>query len=461
MHLHSGALSRIMRLTRAALSGAAVCVVLFATSLALLGQNTGGQGSTGGGGGNTGGSGGSTGGGTGSGGTGGGGNRPGGSPDGGRFPSPGDTNRPGQNTPQPGQPGYNDPFGRGQDPFGNRPIYISGKVMLAEGGPAPIETVIERICNGQPIPEGYVSPKGDFSIQLGRNNQVFADASTANWGGGAFGSGSRTPGGMGSQITERDLMGCEIRASLAGYRSNVVQLSGRRALDNPDIGTLILTRLANVEGFTISMTTMSAPKDARKAYEKGSKELGKKKYDKAFPQLEKAVELYPEYAVAWYARGQALEGLKKNEEAAASYQKAIDADRKYLPPYLRLATIAANENQWQRAEEYSATAIRMNPIDFPYAFYVNALSNLQLENFEKAETSAKEALKMDSGHHMPRLDYFLALIMANQRKYVEAADHMKAFLKLLPAGADTATYQSQLTQIERLALVESPRPPGQ
>lgn len=454
MHLHSGTLSRILRGSGSVLHGAAVCAVLFATSLALLGQNTGGQGSTGGGG-STGGTGGSTSGPPG-GGAGGGTNQPGGPPGGGRFPSPGDTNRPGQNMPQPGQPGYNDPFGRIQEPLGSRPIYISGKVMLAEGGPAPIETVIERICNGQPIPEGYVSPKGDFSIQLGRNNQMFADASTANWGSGPFGGGNQMSGGMGSQVTERDLMGCEIRASLAGYRSTVVQLSGRRALDNPDIGTLILTRMANVEGFTISMTTMNAPKDAKKAYEKGSKELGKKKFDKALPQLEKAVELYPEYAIAWYAKGQALEGLKKKEEASESYQRAIDADHKYLPPYLRLATIAAEQNQWKEAEEFSATAIRMNPIDFPYAFYVNALSNLQLEQFEKAEQSAKEALKMDAGHHMPRLDYFLALIMANQRKYVEAADHMKAFLKLLPAGADTTTYQNQLTQIERLALTESP-----
>lgn len=452
MKLHCGSLSRFSRLIRNACSGVGVCALIFATSLTLSGQNTGGQGSTGGSG-NTGGStGGSTGGGTG-GGTGG---RPGGSTGGnqGGFPSPGGTDQPGNRFPQTTQPGMNDPFGRNQDPFANRPIYLSGKVMLAEGGPAPIETVIERICNGHPIPEGFVGPKGDFSIQLGRNSQVFADASTSSWGTTTFGSGP-TSGPTAPPISERDLIGCEIRATLPGYRSNVVQLSGRRSLDNPDVGTLVLTRMAKVEGFTISMTTVSAPKDAKKAYEKGTNELKKKKFDKALPHFEKAVTLYPEYAVAWFGRGQVYEGLKNNAEATVSYNKAIEADSKYLPPYLRLATIAAAENQWERAEQFSATAIRMNPIDFPYAFYVNALSNLQLENFPKAEESAKEALKMDTGHHMPRLDYFLALIMANQRKYEEAASHMKAFLKLLPEGTDVTTYQDQLTKIERLALAES------
>lgn len=455
MKLHSGSLSRISRLARSAYYGAGVCALLFATSLALSGQNTGGQGAPGGGapGGN---SGANTGGGA-SGGTSG---RPGGNQGGtdGGFPSPGDTNRPGNRFPQPGQPGTNDPFGRNQDPFANRPIYLSGKVMLSDGGPAPIETVIERVCNGQPIPEGFVSPKGDFNIQLGRNSQVFADASTGSWGAGPFGGGGAISGPTAPPIGERDLIGCEIRASLPGYRSNVVQLSGRRSLDNPDVGTLVLTRMAKVEGFTISMTTVNAPKDAKKSYEKGTNELKKKKFDKALPHFEKAVTLYPEYAVAWYGKGQALEGLKNNAEATICYNKAIEADSKYLSPYLRLATIAAAENQWAQAEQFSATAIRMNPIDFPYAFYVNALSNLQLENFPKAEESAKEALKMDPGHHMPRLDYFLALIMANQRKYDEAAGHMKAFLKLLPEGADVTTYQDQLTKIERLALAESTPP---
>lgn len=458
MNLLSGTLSRISRLTRSILSYASVSALVFATCMVLLGQTPGGQGSAGGppaGGGNTGGStGGSTGG------------RPGGSTGGtdGGFPSPGGTDRPGNNFPRPGQtdrpgrPGSDDPFGRNQDPFANRPIYISGKVMLSEGGPAPIETIIERVCNGQPIPEGYVNPKGDFSFQLGRNSQVFADASTGNWSTGPFGGGSPMSGPGAQPVGERDLMGCEIRATLPGYRSNVVQLSGRRSLDNPDVGTLVLTRLAKVEGFTISMTTMNAPKDAKKSYEKATNELRKKKFDKAIPHFDKALSLYPEYAVAWYGKGQALEGLKNPAEATVCYNKAIEADGKYLSPYLRLATIAAADNQWQQAEQYSATAIRMNPIDFPYAFYINALSNLQLENFEKAETSAKEALNMDPGHQMPRLDYFLALIMANQRKYDEAASHMKAFLKLLPDGADVATYQDQLTRIERLALAESSPP---
>lgn len=449
MRQQSGSLVCLSRLTQYVVSCLGAGILLVSMSTAALGQDAGGGA---GGGGSAGGStGGTTGGSTG--GTGGG------------FPSPGGTNRPGGTFPQPGQPtqpGMNDPFGRSQDPFANRPIYLSGKVMLSEGGPAPIETVIERVCNGQPIPEGYVNSKGEFHVQLGRNSQLFSDASTSSWGSDPFNRGANAQTGpMGPVVNERDLVGCEIRATLPGYRSTVVQLAGRRMLDNPDIGTLVLTRLAKVEGFTISMTTMNAPKDAKKLYEKGLNELKKKKFDKAIPHLDKALAMYPEYAVAWFARGQALEGLQKVDDAVEAYNKAIEADSKYLSPYLRLATIAASSNEWEKAEQFSATTIRMNPVDFPFAYYLNALSNLQLQNFSKAEDSAKEALKMDPGHRMPRLDYFLALILANQRKYDEAAQHMKAFIKLLPENADTTQYKTQLSQIEQMALTErnpSPNP---
>src|SRR5205809_80391 len=90
-------------------------------------------------------------------------------------------------------------------------------------------------------------------------------------GSGNIPRNDRTGGGLGGAsrgggFSERDLMGCEIRAALPGFRSDVVNLSGRRAFDNPDVGTIVLHRLANVEGVTISAVSLQAPKDAKKAY---------------------------------------------------------------------------------------------------------------------------------------------------------------------------------------------------
>ena len=94
-----------------------------------------------------------------------------------------------------------------------RPVFISGKVMMEDGTPPPESVLIERLCGGSPKPEGYTDGKGRFSFELGRNNQVFADAS--NSGGGFDGFGSRnssSPLGSSQGVTERSLMNCELCA---------------------------------------------------------------------------------------------------------------------------------------------------------------------------------------------------------------------------------------------------------
>src|SRR5262249_57564148 len=89
---------------------------------------------------------------------GGGANIPGGGA-GGRQPSP----FPGNQGQQ--QPGQN----QTQFPEMQRPIFLSGKVMLDDGTPPPETVVIERICNGNPRPEAYTDSKGRFSFQLPNN----------------------------------------------------------------------------------------------------------------------------------------------------------------------------------------------------------------------------------------------------------------------------------------------------
>jgi hypothetical protein len=119
-----------------------------------------------------------------------------------------------------------------QQPYdlGQRPIFLSGKVVMDDGTPPPESVVIERVCGGNPRPEAWTDSKGHFSFQLGQNTAMMADASVGNVGGLGFpdynsGGGMNQPGmGGGSNMGSsgsmgRDLMNCDLRANLPGYRS--------------------------------------------------------------------------------------------------------------------------------------------------------------------------------------------------------------------------------------------------
>jgi tetratricopeptide (TPR) repeat protein len=332
--------------------------------------------------------------------------------------------------------------------------------MMEDGGPPPESLVIELVCNGVPRPQAYTDSKGRFSFQVGNTPSVMADASTATGafdpsrGGSSDGSMSGMMSGRGGGISEQSLQTCDLRAALPGFRSENVSLSGRRVMDNPDIGTLILKRLGNVEGTTISGTSLNAPKDARKAYEKGRDAVRKKKWEDARPQLEKAVAAYPKYAVAWYELGIVHEQGQQPEEARKAYAQALAADARFVSPYLRLAAMAATERKWQDVADTTDRVIKMNPLDFPSAYLYNSLAYLNLQKLDVAEKSAREAVKLDAQHRIPKAHHLLGVILAQKQDFAGAGEQMKNYLKFAPNAGDTDVVKKQLAEVEKLQGVK-------
>lgn len=342
-----------------------------------------------------------------------------------------------------------------------RPLYFSGKVMLDDGTAPPDAAAIQTVCGGQYRTEGYTDSKGRFSIEYGKNAMSYMDASES--GPSHIGPG-RVPGGdpygTVSRTGERNLMGCELRASLPGFRSDVVNLGTRRSLDNPDVGVIILHRLANVEGLTISATSAMAPKDAKKAFDKARNAARKGKFEDAQRDLEKAVELYPKYAAAWFELGRVQEQQKESAGARTSYSKSIESDSKFVNPYERLAAMALHERNWQEAADTSDRALKLNPYNFPQLWLFNAVANLNLHKLDAAERSAREAVKTDAEHNVPKSNQVLGIILAQKSDFSGAAEQMRAYLQFAPGAPDRAAVQKQLAALEQSLNASASTPTG-
>ena len=259
-------------------------------------------------------------------------------------------------------------------------------------------------------------------------------------------------------VRERDLLGCELRASLPGFRSDVVNLANRKFMDNPEVGTIILHRMGNVEGLTISATSLNAPKDAKKFYDKGKEALTKNKLDDAQKNFEKAVEAYPKYAMAWYELGVVNDRQKNIEAARKDFSEAMNADSKYVNPYEGLALIEAREQKWQDVADITDRMIRLNPVDFPRAYYFNAVAKLNLKQLDEAEKSAKQLVDMDTRHQFPKGEQVLGVILAQKQDYAGAADHLRKFIEVSQPGSDVELVKKQLAELEKsLAAREQPK----
>jgi tetratricopeptide (TPR) repeat protein len=324
--------------------------------------------------------------------------------------------------------------------------------MMEDGTPAA-NVVIQRVCSGSSKGEGYTDSRGYFSIQLGaRNGAMIHDASEDMTGFGRnspFGnSGSSSSSMMGGMDTR--LFDCELRAQMAGYRSQSVPLANRRPMDPPDIGTILLHRLGASEGSTVSATSLNAPKDAKKAYEKGIDSMKKKKPEEAVKNLEKAVELYPKYAAAWNELGR-IQVIKGDPETGRkSFEQAIAADAKYVQPYLEVAMLEWKAEKWPEVAELTEKVIKLDAFDYPQAHFMNALSNYYLKNMEQAEKSAREAVRLDTRKQFTTSLRLLGVILAQKQDYSGAAEQFKAYLVAVPGASDAATVRGQLTQLEKM-----------
>jgi tetratricopeptide (TPR) repeat protein len=336
-----------------------------------------------------------------------------------------------------------------------RPIFFAGTVVLDDGTPLTDRAKIERVCNGVPRVETETDRKGHFSFELGHSLEmadasVGADPNSRNPFGNST-ANSAMSRGMGGGSSDRRLWGCELRAALAGFRSDVIQLDTVHYMDNPNVGTIILHRLGKVDGLTISVVSALAPKDARKAYEKGREAETRNKLDEAQKNFEKAVGVYPQYSLAWYELGRMEEQSNRIDDARKAYQQAIAAEPKFVLPYEQLSWLALREAKWQELVDLTKEWLRMDPLNSPNAYYLSSVGNLQLQHSDVAEKNAREAVRMDPGKKNMRARYVLGLALAQNHQFTESAQAIRSYLDATPDAKDRAGVEKQLEQIQQEA----------
>jgi tetratricopeptide (TPR) repeat protein len=206
-----------------------------------------------------------------------------------------------------------------------------------------------------------------------------------------------------------------------------------------------------VEGSAVSVTSLEAPKEARRAYQRALQNIRKNKLAEAVKDLQKAVEIYPNYAAAWYELGRTQEQNEDLEQARKSYAKAIMADAKFVSPYLKLAGMEFRGESWAGLADTTSRLLKLDAVDYPVAYYYSATANLNLGQFGAAEKSARAGEKLDPTHRYPKLEQVLATILAWKKDYVGAAAHLRNYVALAPDAEDAARMKRELAELERLS----------
>jgi tetratricopeptide (TPR) repeat protein len=333
-------------------------------------------------------------------------------------------------------------------------LYISGTVVLQEGTPPPEPVAIERVCGGSARKEGYTDSKGRYQIQLGQNYElqdVSESGSTLGMGGMGSRSGLGSQSGMGTGgINPRSLIGCELRAMLPGFQSSTVMIRPEGSFGEIRMDTIILKRLGGGTGTTVSLTTMQAPNNARKAYEKAQKDVAKENLKEAEKELNKAVQEFPKFAAAWSLLGMIHQGNNQFDLATKDYTQAIAADSQYAKPYFGLAMIAANQQNWKDTVRMSEQVNRLAPLAYPDAYFFSGVGSFNLGNLDDAERNIRKFLSLDTEHRKPIAILYLGDILGRKQDIAGAVQQAKAYLAIAPNAPNADNVRQRLKKLEQL-----------
>ena len=340
------------------------------------------------------------------------------------------------------------------DKSDERVVFFSGNVML-DGGSLPADAVrIEKVCEGRVSFAAWTDEKGRFSFKVspGGGEVLAEDASlTATDRHDELNKALNASSTQYSMPITQALRNCELRAVLAGYRSESVSMALKSTMDSTRVGTLVLHPLSRASSLVVSATTLEAPSSARKAYAKGLESMRLEKWDAAAAEFNKAVKLYPKFAIAWYQLGLARQNRNDAAGAVEAWKAAQQSDPHYLKPYENLTLAADRRADFAESEKYSRMWIQLDPDDFPGAYLFNAVANARLNKPEEAERAARQGLRLDKDQKIPRISYVLGLILMDKKAYAESAQCFRKYLELAPNASDAAIVRQQLPRLEELA----------
>ncbi len=90
---------------------------------------------------------------------------------------------------------------------------------------------------------------------------------------------------------------------------------------------------------------------------------------------------------------------------------------------------AGLSHEWKVATQYLDRALRLDPLNYPEAWFGDAVAHYYLGGYDEAEKSAREAVRLDPQGRNPRAGYVLGMILAKKGDREGAAVELRRYLK--------------------------------
>ena len=199
-------------------------------------------------------------------------------------------------------------------------------------------------------------------------------------------------------------------------------------------------------GGLVSASELNVPSKAKSELDKGMEAFGKGDYKKAAEKLEKAIEIYPDYARAWNNLG--VVHMKENDKAAAkqAFDKSIAVDDKFVPGYLNLGRLSMLEKNATATENYLSKALSIDPNNIE-TLALFSKEELLTGQYEKALAHARRVHTLPHDH-LAEVHLIAGEALLHEGHSSEAVKEYEQYLKEYPDSPNAAKVRDAMAQIQ-------------
>ena len=206
----------------------------------------------------------------------------------------------------------------------------------------------------------------------------------------------------------------------------------------------------------VASASMKAPKKARKHYEKGDTALRASKWQEALEHLQKAVDVYPEFDIAYNEMGVAYMNLGDRERGRECFEKALGANANSLDALQNLARLHIADRHYAQAQTSLNKALSVDP---PNQHTLMLLSLAQAGE-GKLDEAIATARKLHSLSHEAEADVHIvaARALLDKKLPQEAAAEFRTYLQEAPSGPHADGARRALQRIEAATSTATSQP---
>ena len=311
-------------------------------------------------------------------------------------------------------------------------IAVSGRLLLEDREVPPEPVQVDYLCRGKTI-STVTDTKGKFSIPVATKQVASMDLNAA------------VP----------ELSGCRVQVAVPGFEAVVVELKHSTKLSSLELGDLTLKASGPQSSAVFSAVAGKAPAKARSNYIHALVSIGQNKYKEAIADLDKAIRAFPQYSSAFQLKGEVLEQTGQLEAARECFRQAMAADPGYAKPLVKLAEMAADDQNNEEAARWAGQANQLAPGAFAKMYLVEGSAHFNLERYAEAGKAAQAGIDADRADAVPGLHRLLGEVLFKQRQYAAARDQFSRFLSAAPEAPDATEVKERAQTCEKLVRLST------